>query len=218
MKPKFLSIGIAAAFLLLFATAAPAQNKFALKTNLLHDATATIDLGLEFAFAPRWTAEISGSFHPKAFDVFGDMKLQHMYAQPEVKYWFCESFHGAFIGLHAMVGRFTVGCFPLDLSDKFPNGVNFKNFGLDGRFSIGGGLNVGYALMLGRHWNLEFELGLGYLYARGDEYELTANADGTHTFNPSDATWKAANKPTYENYHYDYVGPTNLAISLVYIF
>ena len=38
--------------------------KAALKTNVIYDATATINLGVEFALAPKMTMDISGDLHP----------------------------------------------------------------------------------------------------------------------------------------------------------
>ena len=40
-----------------------AQNDVAIKTNLLYDATATINAGLEIGLAPRWTIDLSGNFN-----------------------------------------------------------------------------------------------------------------------------------------------------------
>lgn len=39
---------------------ARAQN-VALKTNVLYDATATVNAGVEFSVAPKWTMDISGN-------------------------------------------------------------------------------------------------------------------------------------------------------------
>ena len=48
--------------LLLWTTSLQAQE-VAVKTNLLYDATATINAGVEVAIAPRWTLDISGNFN-----------------------------------------------------------------------------------------------------------------------------------------------------------
>ena len=41
---------------------AGAQN-FAMKTNLLYDATATVNVGMEAGLAPRWTFDLSGNIN-----------------------------------------------------------------------------------------------------------------------------------------------------------
>lgn len=35
----------------------------ALKTNVLYDATATVNAGVEFSVAPKWTMDISGNYN-----------------------------------------------------------------------------------------------------------------------------------------------------------
>ena len=39
-------------------------QKVALKSNLLYDATATMNLGLEFGLARKWTLDIPVNYHP----------------------------------------------------------------------------------------------------------------------------------------------------------
>ena len=55
--------------LILFAGAGTADaQKVGVKTNALYWATATPNLGLEFAIADRWTFEIAGGWNPWTFD------------------------------------------------------------------------------------------------------------------------------------------------------
>lgn len=68
---------------------ASAQN-FVLKTNLLYDATATINAGIEFKIAPKWTMDISSNFNawmtPNDSDPATiDPKWKHWTIQPEAK-------------------------------------------------------------------------------------------------------------------------------------
>ena len=39
----------------------------AVKSNLLYDATTTMNLGIEFGLAPKWTLDISGNYNPWTF-------------------------------------------------------------------------------------------------------------------------------------------------------
>lgn len=43
-----------------------AQNA-AVKTNLLYDATTTMNLGVEFGLSPKWTLDVSGNYNPWRF-------------------------------------------------------------------------------------------------------------------------------------------------------
>ena len=55
-------------------------QKWAVKSNLLYDATATINLGVEAALGPRVTLDISGNYNPWEF---GDARWKHWLIQPK---------------------------------------------------------------------------------------------------------------------------------------
>lgn len=205
MNAKRLIVWIAA--LLLAAGSLAAQDRFAVKTNLLHDATGSVNLGVEVGIAPKWTAQIAGSFNDWKT---GDMWLNHLLVSPEVRYWICERFSGTFLSVHAHAGTATLGSF-WDFSRYFRKFPNLETFMLKDATVLGLGVGIGHAFVLGRHWNLELELGLGYMYTKGDEYELAEKADGTH-YLPDNAI------PVLEGSVFDYLGPTKAALSLVYLF
>ena len=71
-------------------------QKIVVKSNLLYDATTTMNLGLEVALARKWTLDIPVNYNPWKFD---DTRLKHWGIQPELRYWFCESFNRTFIGV-----------------------------------------------------------------------------------------------------------------------
>ena len=73
-------------------------QKVALKTNLLYDATATVNLGTEIGLAPQWSLDLSANYNGWTFS--DNKKWKHWLAQPEARYWFCERFNGHFLGLH----------------------------------------------------------------------------------------------------------------------
>lgn len=200
---------MAAILCLAFHANASAQN-VALKTNLLYDATATANLGIEVGLAPKWTLDLSGNVH--FWDAWGDARLRHWLVQPEARYWFCERFNGHFLGFHALGGQYNFGNIKNNI-DWFPWGYNgaTKQFAAgslvpmnDHRFQgwgVGAGVAYGYSFILGRHWNLELELGMGYIYTRYDVFQC-----------------KNCGKKISENNPYHYVGPTKAAINLVYEF
>lgn len=164
-------------------------QKVGIKTNLLYDVTANANLGLEFAMAPKWTFDLSGDLN--AWKV-RDMKWKHWLVQPEFRYWFCDRFGGHFLGFHAIGGQYNVGHirhFFKTFEDK-----RYQGWG------IGAGIAYGYAWMLGKHWNLEAEIGVGYIFLDYTKYNCESCSrrlgDG----------------------HYNYVGPTKLALNLEYLF
>ena len=65
-------------------------QKVALKSNLLYDATTTMNLGLEFGLARKWTLDVPVNYNPWKPD--NGRRLRHWGIQPEVRYWFCEKF------------------------------------------------------------------------------------------------------------------------------
>ena len=82
-------------------------QKIGIKTNVLYDATATINLGVEFAVSENWTLDISGNYN--GWNFRENRKWKHFLIQPEARYWLCEKFNGHFFGLHAHGGEFNNG-------------------------------------------------------------------------------------------------------------
>ena len=175
---------------------ANAQN-VAVKTNLLADALLNVNAGVEVGLAPRWTLDLTGSYNGWTVN---EHKWKHWMAQPEARYWFCERFAGHFLGIHALGGKYNVG--------NLKNGITFlgsdfsklTDYRYEG-WAVGGGVAYGYAWILGRHWNLELELGVGYLYTRFDKFEC-----------------KECGRHVESDVPHHYVGPTKAAINLVYLF
>ena len=194
MKIKLCVALLMALFAGMFASA----QKVALKTNLLYDATATVNAGIEIGLAPRWTLDISGTFND--WTMSHNRKWKHWLVQPEARYWFCERFSGHFIGIHAHGGEYNFG--------NLKNGIKFLGSDFskltDNRYQgwyVGGGLSYGYAWILGKHWNLEAELGIGYIYTRFDKYPCAECGEKIE-----------------EDASHHYFGPTKLALSIVYLF
>lgn len=168
-----------------------------LKTNLLYDVTATVNLGVEVAVAPKWSVDLSGNLNAWQFN---NHRWKHWLVQPEVRYWFCEALAGHFVGAHLHGGQYNVG--NIDCNFKFL-GTDFSRL-RDYRYQgwmVGAGIAYGYAWILNRHWNLEAEIGLGYTYTRYDRFRCADCGKKIET-----------NKPHH------YVGPTKAAINLVCVF
>ena len=165
-------------------------QKVAVKSNLLYDATATFNLGVEFGLARKWTLDVN--LNPWKFN--DGMRLRHWGVQPEVRYWFCERFRRTFIGLHAHYADFNVGNFP----DWSFISENMKQNRYEG-YLYGAGISVGHAWILKKRWGIEATIGLGYARIVYDKYPC--------------AECGSRLKSDTRNYF----GPTKVGISLIYL-
>lgn len=170
----------------------------AVKTNILYDAFKNINLGVEAGLSPRWTMDISGDFN--AWNLSHDRRWKHWLVQPEARYWFCDRFAGHFIGIHVHGGQFNVGALGNSISFLGTDFSKLSHSRYQGWFA-GAGAGYGYAWILGRHWNLEAELGIGYAYTRYDQFNCTGCGKRVATDLP-----------------HHYFGVTKLAVNIVYLF
>lgn len=192
-------------FLFLFFTFSSVKAQLAIKTNLLYDATTTPNLGAEVGLGKKHTAQLFYGFNPWEFDSSskGERKVKHWLLMPEYRWWSCTTFNGWFFGIHGMGGEFNAGNVDLPIPGVFFNGDNLqkevKDYRYEGRF-LGGGATIGYQWILGRHWNLEAELGLGYDHVWYDKY-------------PCSECGKRIEKAET-----NYAGITKVGLSVLYLF
>lgn len=187
--------------LLVLGAAAGAKGQdIALKTNVLYDVMLNANAGIEIGLAPRWTLDLSGEYNAWPLD---GRKWKHWMAQPEARYWFCDRFAGHFLGVHAIGGQYNVGNL-----GNFGRKFRYMDFDfgklIDNRaqgWAAGAGIAYGYAWVLGKHWNLEAEIGAGFVYTRYDVFEC-----------------KDCGRRVEEDRVGRYVGPTKAALNLVYVF
>lgn len=189
------------------------SQNLGIKSNLLYDATSTINLGVEFALSDKLTFDISMNLNPWAFtqqrlSASGQVRfqhdaiIQHWMLQPEMRWWLCEKFNGHFFGAHLHGGQFNVGgltCLPDGWGDADSGIRRNRNEG----WFAGAGLLYGYHWILSNRLSLEFALGMGYTYFKYDKY-----IDYSRVKNPSKDTnrWKM-----------NYFGPTKAGISVIYM-
>lgn len=172
-------------------------QSFAVKTNLIYDATTTVNVGMEVGLAPRWTFDLSGNLNTWSKNEY--TKWKHWMVQPEARYWFCDRFSRHFIGAHLLTGAFNFGNIDNNISFLGTDFSVLSDYRYQG-YAYGGGLAYGFAFVLSKHLNLELEVGAGYVYL---DYEKFECAD-------------CGRKVGEGNHHY--VGPTKAAINLVYLF
>lgn len=183
---------------LLWAGLTVSAQKVVLKTNLIHDVTATANVAAEFKVAPKWTVDISGDLNAWTFS--DNKKWKHWKLQPEARYWLCETFNGHFVGAHLLGGIYNMGNWNTGFTLLGTDFGQLKDYRYEG-WMVGAGMAYGYHWMLGRHWSVEAEIGLGYVYSRADKYECPRCGDQLED-----------NKPHH------YVGLTKVAVNLVYVF
>lgn len=187
-------VTLAVIILLAFSATASAQ-KVAVKTNALYLATATPNVGFEFAMAPRWTFEFAGGYNPWTLCAEDNVKAKHFLVTPEFRYWFCEAFQGHFIGINGNYTQFNVsGILIPDAFYEHSNGHYFLDDLQHARsqgWAAGAGITYGYAWPISRRWNMEFTIGLGWWYTEYDRFEsrtcgLFQESVCRHAFGPTD--------------------------------
>ena len=110
----------------------------AVKSNVLYDATATANLGVEGAFNKHWSLDISGNYN--GWDIVSDKSWKHWMIQPEGRYWLHEKFNGHFFGVHGIYMDY-------DISNSNFLSVMKKDYAYDGN-GYGGGVSYGYQFFL----------------------------------------------------------------------
>ena len=176
--------------IVLSATRLSAQD-WSLKNNLLYDASLTPNANVEFGLSPHWSTDIGFGLHP--WTLSGDKKLRHWLLQPEVRRWFCQRSNGSFLAFHLMGGEFNAG------NVKLPFGIapTLRDNRYEGWY-VGGGIGYGYQWPVTRHFSIEAEVAVGYDYIHYRKYPCA----------------ECGTMKDKGNYHY--VGPTKIALNLVY--
>lgn len=166
----------------------PAAAQYtAVKTNMLYDAAAVPNLGLETKIAHSTTLEIWGTYDPITFS--GRRGWKNWMIQPEIRKWGCIPFSGPFIGINGLYGIFNL--------EKVPFG-GLEKKRAQGSF-YGGGLSLGYHKILSPHWGLETSVSMGFVHIGYARYRCGTCGYKERTF------------------HRNYVGPTRISASLVYL-
>lgn len=190
----------------------------AIKTNLLFDVATLFNVELEVPIGRQWS--VAGEW---IFPWWGGLgndggvspvprysekyTMQMLAGTLEGRYWFPRSkslnnkarrwgdynpLNGWFAGLYAGAGKY-----------DFQLGGD----GMQGEFFIAAGISAGYAHPIGKHWHMEYSLGVGYL---STEYYNYTPMDGHKVV-------KILSSGQYNRRKQTWFGPTKAKISLVWI-
>ena len=152
-----------------------------LRANLLRWATLTPDLGLEWRICPSWGIAVNGSWTSWSWSD-KDRRYALWEVTPEVRYYMGEK-KAWYLG-----AMFKTGQFNYKLSETGKQGD-----------LMGGGITAGYQLRLNKALALDFNLGLGYLNADYEKYEVI---DGVRVRRGNETK--------------DWWGPINAGVTLVW--
>lgn len=175
---------------------AESQN-VGIKTNLISDGFLSPNLGVEVGLARKWTLDLTGQTN--LWDV-NQHKWKHWLFQPEGRYWFCDRFAGNFLGFHAIGGQYNFGNIHNNIKFLGSDFSQLSNYRFQG-WGVGAGIAYGYAWTLAKHWNIEAEIGIGWIYTQFHKY---------YCFD--------CGKKVPGKFHHNYFGPTKLNLALEYIF
>ena len=125
-----------------------------LRANLLRWATLTPDLGVEWRICPSWGIAVNGSWTSWTWSD-KDRRYAPWEVAPEVRYYMGEK-KAWYLG-----AMFKAGQFNYKLSETGKQGD-----------LMGGGITAGHQLRLNKALALDFNLGLGYLNADYEKYEV----------------------------------------------
>ena len=152
-----------------------------LRANLLRWATLTPDLGLEWRICPSWGIAVNGSWTSWTWSD-KDRRYALWEVAPEIRYYMGEK-KAWYLG-----AMFKAGQFNYKLSETGKQGD-----------LMGGGITTGYQLRLNKALTLDFNLGLGYLNADFEKYEVI---DGVRVRRGNETK--------------DWWGPINAGVTLVW--
>ena len=125
-----------------------------LRANLLRWATLTPDLGLEWRICPSWGIVVNGSWTSWTWSD-KDRRYALWEVAPEIRYYMGEK-KAWYLG-----AMFKAGQFNYKISETGKQGD-----------LMGGGITTGYQLRLNKALALDFNLGMGYLNADFEKYEV----------------------------------------------
>ncbi|MEG1007769.1 MAG: DUF3575 domain-containing protein [Bacteroides sp.] len=165
------------------------QPYMALKTNLLLDAAAIPNIGLEFYLGRGWSIGANWMY------AWWSSNSRHRYWRTYGGELYTRRYFGQ-LAKSAPLSGHHVGVYLQGLTYD----MEWGGKGYLSKFSYGAGLEYGYSLPVGRRINIDFTLGLGYLGGKFKTYQPQEDC----------YVWQSTN-----NRHW--IGPTKAEISFVWL-
>ena len=157
------------------------SSALSLRANLLRWATLTPDLGIEWRISPSVGIMVNGSWTSWSWNN-ADRRYALWEVAPEVR-WYLGEKNAWYVGAMFKAGQF-----------------NYKLSGTGRQGDLlGGGITGGYQLRLNKALALDFTLGLGYLNADTERYDVI---DGVRV--------RSGNETKH------WIGPVNAGVTLVW--
>jgi hypothetical protein len=158
--------------------------------------TTTPNLSIETSLSDKLSLDVLAAWNPWKFGEHA--RFQVIVIQPELRYWFDKPMKGHFVGSHAHYVHANVGFIDATI---IGTPINFRlsflpHFRKKGDI-YGLGFSYGYSWQLSSKWYLEGVASLGYAHLQYDTYSKNGKLDVRD--------------------YYNYVGPTKLAISFIYV-
>lgn len=180
--------------LLTFATNSTLYSQeIAVRANALDYLFLSPNIGADYKVAPLWTVGLTINYQP--FAPSSDRRFKHWDLRPEVHRWLDTPFMGHCLGAYLSGGRYNIG------NIHFPPTLlkNRSRYRYEG-WRIGAGVSYGYYWTLAPAWRIGASIDMGFAYYHYDRYlcKHCGNKIGTKE-------------------HRWYVGPTGVALSLIYL-
>lgn len=157
-------------------------QRVALKTNTIDWLALSPNLTLETRLSSRLTLQLGLAANPTHISI-ADLQLTNFRVEPELRYWFNRPMAKHFIALSTTAGSYN---------------LRYKDHHFMGD-AVAAGVSYGYALVLGSHWNMEMECGVGLAHLSAKNYH-------------------GNNVPAARNYNRLMPVPIRLGLSFSYIF
>lgn len=164
----------------------------AIYTNMLYDALLVPNIGIKFAIADRLTVGADWMYawwndsRHHYYRIYGgdlDVKWRIGALRPN------NPFAGHHIGLYASLTYF-------DLQ----RGIDYKGV-MSAKYNYAAGISYTYSLPIARHFNIDFSIGLGYMWGKIKRHTPIDDHD----------VWLSTERRSW-------LGPTRAGISLVWVF
>ncbi len=177
-------------FLLMLMTTFLAMGKsgaqsFSLRTSLTMLATATPNIEMSMPVSKKISVHLPVMYNP--WIMRENSRFQQLTVMPGIRWWQQQCGVHYFCSFYAIASRYHVG------------GWFDSKYRYDGT-GYGGGASVGYSWVLSDHWNLDFEAGIGVIWA---DYDKCGWQSDSHRYG------------SYKGLRFI---PTKLDISLAYFF